>query len=100
MKKVFETGKVVEAGKLYETGKVVEAGMNIMGRIKRAALLREEGLDGILVTIGLCVIALVLCAVMKESMSGFITTLTTSMTSKAQTMLSGGAIYPVIFGGI
>ncbi len=50
----------------------------------------ESGLDGILVTIGLCVIALVLCAVLKDSLTEFIRVLTESMTGKAQEMLAAG----------
>ena len=52
---------------------------------------KQEGLDGILVTIGLCIIALLLCVVMKTSLSSFIQTLVSSMTSKAQTILSSTA---------
>ena len=50
---------------------------------------REEGIDGILVTVGLCIIALLLCVVMKDSLTSFITTLVTSMTTKAQGILNG-----------
>ncbi|MBR1853942.1 MAG: hypothetical protein IJ794_12505 [Lachnospiraceae bacterium] len=50
---------------------------------------KDEGIDGILVTVGLCIIALVLCVVMKDSLSTFITTLVSSMTSKATTILNG-----------
>lgn len=50
---------------------------------------REKGIDGILVTIGLCIIALVLCVVMKDSLKAFVTTLVDDMTKKAQSILSG-----------
>ena len=49
----------------------------------------EKGIDGILVTIGLCIIALVLCVVMKDSLKSFVTTLVEDMTRKAQGILSG-----------
>ncbi len=49
----------------------------------------DAGLDGILVTVGLCVIALLLCLVMKEAMTEFITTIVESMTQEAQAILSG-----------
>lgn len=58
-------------------------------RIKREALKREPGIDGILVTVGLCVIALVICVVMKDSMSSFVKTLVEAMTTKAQQILTG-----------
>lgn len=68
----------------------------VMGRIfeaKRAVLAKvfhkESGIDGILVTIGLCIIALVLCVVMKDSLKTFVTTLVDDMTRKAQNILSG-----------
>lgn len=50
---------------------------------------KEEGIDGILVTIGLCIIALVLCVVMKDSLSAFIHTIVGSMTEKANAILQG-----------
>ena len=37
--------------------------------IVRSAMNKEEGLDGILVTIGLCIIALLLCVVMRDSLT-------------------------------
>jgi len=49
----------------------------------------EEGIDGILVTVGLCIIALVLCVVMKDSLSTFIKTLVGAMTTEAQNILTG-----------
>lgn len=52
---------------------------------------KEPGIDGILVTVGLCIIALLLCVVMKDSMAGFIETIVKSMTERAETILSGTA---------
>lgn len=52
---------------------------------------KEPGIDGILVTVGLCIIALLLCVVMKKSMAAFIETIVTSLTSEAQKILSGVA---------
>ena len=49
----------------------------------------EAGLDGILVTIGLCVIALLLCVVMKDSLKVFIETIVGAMTTQAQNILTG-----------
>lgn len=50
---------------------------------------REPGIDGILVTVGLCIIALLLCVVMKDSLSKFIETIVTNLTGKATEILSG-----------
>lgn len=44
---------------------------------------KSSGIDGLLVTVGLCIIALVLCVVMKESLTTFITSIVTSMQNKA-----------------
>lgn len=63
----------------------------IRERILRKGMQREAGIDGILVTVGLCIIALLLCVVMKDSMTGFIQTIITSMTNEAQKILSGVA---------
>lgn len=57
--------------------------------IKSCLFKKEKGIDGILVTIGLCIIALVLCVVMKDSLAAFIENITGSMTDKAQEILSG-----------
>ena len=53
---------------------------------------QEEGIDGILVTVGLCIIALVLCAFMKTSLAGFIDTIVKAMTEQAKSILSGPAM--------
>ncbi len=50
---------------------------------------KREGIDGILVTVGLCIIALILCVVMKDELSTFITTLVGDMTTQAQGILRG-----------
>lgn len=47
----------------------------IVSGIKKHALSREPGIDGILVTVGLCIIALLLCVVMKDSLTTFIQTI-------------------------
>ncbi|MCM1188356.1 MAG: hypothetical protein NC541_03555 [bacterium] len=53
------------------------------------AFRKEPGIDGILVTVGLCIIALLLCVVMKDSLTAFIKTLVDAMTVKAQQILTG-----------
>lgn len=57
--------------------------------IGRAAGKKDAGIDGILVSVGLCVIALLLCVVMKDSLSAFIQTIVSAMTNQAQQILSG-----------
>jgi len=60
------------------------------------AMKKEPGIDGILVTVGLCIIALLLCVVMKESMGDFIKSIVTALTNEAQKILTGvsGIILP------
>ena len=53
------------------------------------ALKKEQGIDGILVTVGLCIIALLLCVVMKDSLKAFIETIVQAMTTEAQNILTG-----------
>lgn len=61
-----------------------------MGRaLWESAIRKEPGIDGILVTVGLCIIALLLCVVMKDSLTAFIKTLVEAMTAKAQEILTG-----------
>lgn len=57
--------------------------------LAREAVKKEPGIDGILVTVGLCIIALLLCVVMKDSLTAFIRTLVEAMTVKAQQILTG-----------
>jgi len=63
-----------------------------------AAFNEEEGLDGILVTIGLCIIALLLCVVMRDSLTEFIQTIVKSMTDSAKNILNtpAGIVFPDI----
>ena len=64
------------------------AGRKILGMGMR----KEPGIDGILVTVGLCIIALLLCVVMKESLAGFIDTIVRAMTDKAGAILNGTSL--------
>ncbi len=57
--------------------------------LAKKALKKEPGIDGILVTVGLCIIALLLCVVMKDSLETFIRTLVDAMTTRAQQILTG-----------
>ncbi len=60
-----------------------------LNKIKAAALGREPGIDGILVTVGLCIIALLLCVVMKDSLATFIQAIVTNLQEKANSILTG-----------
>lgn len=55
---------------------------------------KDPGIDGILVTVGLCIIALLLCVVMKDSLTEFIQTIVGDMTSRAQGILGGTGAVP------
>lgn len=48
---------------------------------------KSEGIDGLLVTVGLCIIALLLCVVMKDSLTNFITQIVTALQTRALTIL-------------
>ncbi|MBQ9142046.1 MAG: hypothetical protein IJX63_09695 [Lachnospiraceae bacterium] len=48
---------------------------------------KSEGIDGLLVTVGLCIIALLLCVVMKDSLTTFITQIVTALQTKAISIL-------------
>jgi len=62
---------------------------SIKSKIRKTAMRKEFGIDGILVTVGLCIIALLLCVVMKDSLAGFIQTIVSAMQEKANTILMG-----------
>ena len=53
---------------------------------RRCLAAKHAGIDGILVTVGLCIIALVLCVIMRDGLEGFIDTIVSDMTTKAQAM--------------
>lgn len=62
--------------------------MRRAGETKRRILThKSEGVDGILVTVGLCIVALLLIVVMKDQLADFVTTLFGNMTTKAQGIL-------------
>lgn len=69
---------------------------NLGEKIRRMAVKKEDGIDGILVTVGLCIIALLLCVVMKDSMAGFIQTIVNAMTNRAQSILTGAAMVGIL----
>jgi len=54
-----------------------------MKTLKKFMIAKSSGIDGLLVTVGLCIIALVLCVVMKDSLTTFITSIVNSMQEKA-----------------
>lgn len=58
-------------------------------RLLAEGMKKEQGVDGILVTVGLCIIALLLCVVMKESLAGFIEKIVELMTQEAEKILTG-----------
>jgi hypothetical protein len=60
-----------------------------MEKIQNLFWKKDPGIDGILVTVGLCIIALLLCVVMKDSLAGFIETIVGAMTTKANEILNG-----------
>ena len=53
---------------------------------------KSSGIDGLLVTVGLCIIALVLCVVMKKSLTDFITKVVEQMQLKALGILDVSTI--------
>ncbi len=54
-----------------------------MKKLEKFLLKKSQGIDGLLVTVGLCIIALLLCVVMKDKLAVFIETVVNSLTTKA-----------------
>ena len=75
-------------GKMKITDKIKEK-LSIRDRLIQLVMKKEPGIDGILVTVGLCIIALLLCVVMKDSLQTFIETIVNAMTSEARDILTG-----------
>lgn len=61
----------------------------LTGLLFKKGMRKEPGIDGILVTVGLCIIALLLCVVMKDSLETFIQTIVKAMTTEAEKILTG-----------
>ncbi len=60
-----------------------------LARAKAWAWGYSRGIDGILVTVGLCIIALLLCVVMKDKMALLLENVIQSMNNKATAILQG-----------
>ena len=60
--------------------------------LRRKGMKTEDGIDGILVTVGLCIIALLLCVTMKESLETFITGVVSNLTTEANEILTGTGV--------
>jgi len=68
--------------------KAMVAGQRIKNEVKDFATRKHEGVDGILVTVGLCIIALVLIVVLKDNLANYVSQLVKSMTDKSETILN------------
>lgn len=72
--------------------KLAYCGMRIKisaGRLLARGMKKEQGVDGILVTVGLCIIALLLCVVMKKNLTDFIDGIMRLLTEEAKKILTG-----------
>lgn len=69
-------------------GERKEKGRQRMRRLRRSMAGKSSGIDGLLVTVGLCIIALLLCVVMKDKLEVFIGTIVDALTAKATGILS------------
>lgn len=56
-------------------------------RLRHVMAGKSSGIDGLLVTVGLCIIALLLCVVMKDKLEIFIGTIVDALTAKAAGIL-------------
>ena len=74
---------------LYYGRRAVRKCEGLWIRLKYEGTKTDQGIDGILVTVGLCIIALLLCVVMKDSLTDFIKTIVKSMTTEASKILQG-----------
>lgn len=68
---------------VFSTSAINAAGNNWKARLHSAMTAKSSGIDGLLVTVGLCIIALLLCVVMKDKLEIFIGTIVDSLTQKA-----------------
>lgn len=69
------------------TGERKEKSRQRMRKLCSAMAGKSSGIDGLLVTVGLCIIALLLCVVMKDKLEVFIGTIVDALTAKATGIL-------------
>lgn len=81
MNKFYNIKNMISAGERKELRK------EKMRRLRRAMAGKSSGIDGLLVTVGLCIIALLLCVVMKDKLEVFIGTIVDALTAKATGIL-------------
>ena len=58
-----------------------------MKHLKKLVTKKSQGIDGLLVTVGLCIIALLLCVVLKDGMTVFISSIVDALQVKATAIL-------------
>lgn len=58
-----------------------------MKHLKKLVTKKSQGIDGLLVTVGLCIIALLLCVVLKDGMTVFISSIVDALQGKATAIL-------------
>ena len=68
-------------------GETGTTGPSRQGRLWLALAGKSRGIDGLLVTVGLCIIALLLCVVMKDKLEVFLNTIVDALTAKATGIL-------------
>ena len=67
--------------------KMILGAMKIKETAKNVLLNKHHGINGIVVAAGLCIIALLLCVVMKDTLTTFVNTIGTNLLTKANTIL-------------
>lgn len=72
---------------ILNVNSIKAAGNNWKKRLRNAMTCKSSGIDGLLVTVGLCIIALLLCVVMKDKLEIFIGTIVDALTQKATGIL-------------
>lgn len=60
---------------------------NAKEKVKNVLFHKNEGIDGIIVTVGLCIVALVICVVFKKQLTTFVENMVKGMTEKATGIL-------------
>jgi hypothetical protein len=70
----------------------------MLNKLREKFFHKSAGIDGILVTVGLCIIALLVCVVMKEELVKLITKIVEEMQTKASSILKGTTTATIVFG--
>ncbi len=66
--------------------------ISAQSKMRELAASKHSGIDGVIVVVGLCIIALVIIFLLKDKLAAFVSQITENMQNKATTVLDGASM--------